>query len=208
MRTSPVARVALASLATAYLALTAPAQATAAIGPQHTTPVDGTFTLSTAPGVLPTLALADISLVGVSPGEVRTSANNVTAEVTLPVVAQTRSAYAMAGGFRLINTDTNAAVRCQVPTVDTQARVVTCVLTDTTTFTLFTITDIAARSRVRTPDGHTRHFRGMTLKIYDANAAARLNDVLDTNAFSDSVTFATAELLATEPTKSADDTRP
>lgn len=173
--------------------------ALAATGPDVTTPVEGTFTFTTSPGVLPTLVLADISLIGVAPGSVLGSSNNVSARVTLPVVAQTRSAYATAGGFRLINTETNEGVRCQIPTVDTQARVVTCLLTDNSTFTMFTISDIASRSRVRTPDGRSRLFRGITLKIYDSSAAARLNDLLNTDAFSSSVTFATAELLATEP---------
>ena len=198
MRTSPRARVRalIVAAAFAYTLTFAPSQA--ATGPEVTTPVEGTFTFTTSPGVLPTLALADISLVGVAPGSVLSSSNNVSARITLPVVAQTRSAYATAGGFRLINTETNSSIRCQIPTVDTQARVVTCLLTDNSTFTMFTISDIASRSRVRTPDGRSRLFRGMTLKIYDSSAAGRLNDLLNTDAFSNSVTFATAELLATE----------
>ena len=150
----------------------------------------GSFTFTTSPGILPTWTNAGIALVGISPGSVVTASASLNARIILPVVAKTGTANATAGGFRFFNAETGQTVRCQVPTIDTRARLVDCVLTNGTVSTLFVITEIANRFKVTDRDSITTFFRGIDLSFVDSASAARLNDELDTNVFSASVTVA------------------
>jgi hypothetical protein len=150
----------------------------------------GSFTFTTSPGILPTWTNAGIALVGISPGSVMTASASLNARIILPVVAKTGTANATAGGFRFFNAETGQTVRCQVPTIDTRARLVDCVLTNGTVSTLFVITEIADRFKVTDRDSITTFFRGIDLSFVDSASAARLNDELDTNVFSASVTVA------------------
>ncbi len=150
----------------------------------------GTFTFTTSPGILPTWTSAGIVLVGISPGSVITASASLNARIILPVVAKTSTANATAGGFRFLNAETGQTVRCQVPTVDTRARQVDCVLTDGTVSTLFVITEIADRFKVTDRDTITTFFRGIDLSFVDSASAASLNTALGTNVFSASVTVA------------------
>jgi len=154
----------------------------------------GTFTFTTSPGILPTWASAGIVLVGISPGSVMTASASLNARITLPVVAKTGTANAVAGGFRLLNSQTGQTVRCQVPTIDTRARLIDCVLTDGTVSTLFVITEIADRFKVADRESITTFFRGIDLSLVDSASAASLNTALGTNVFSASVSVARGAL--------------
>ena len=173
------------------LAPVVPAQAT------ETTPASGTFSFSTANGILPTWTAEDIVLVGVSPGSVVTASSNLTARVSLPIIAKTGTANAAAGGFRLINTTTGVSVRCSNPTIDTRARLVDCVLADGSNRQLFVIPEIRSRSRVIGTSTITTIFRGVKLRLNGQANADYLNDTLDTTAFSPYVTVGTGDLIVT-----------
>ena len=169
----------------------APAQAA------ETLPASGTFSFSTANGILPTWDADDIVLVGVSPGSVVTTATGTTARVSLPIIAKTGTANATAGGFRLNNTATGESVRCSNPTIDTRARVVDCVLADGSNAELFEITSIRSRSRVIGSSTITTVFRGVQLRINGQYMADLLNESLSTYSFSPSVTIGTGDLIVT-----------
>jgi hypothetical protein len=169
----------------------APAQAV------ETIPASGTFSFSTANGILPTWSAEDIVLVGVSPGSVVTTSTGTTARVSLPIVAKTGTANAAGGGFRLSNTATGESVRCSNPVIDTRARVVDCVLADGTNAELFTITSIRSRSRIVGSSTITTVFRGVTMRINGQDMADMLNEELSTYAFSPSVTVGTGDLIVT-----------
>jgi hypothetical protein len=169
----------------------APAQAT------ETVPASGTFSFSTANGILPTWAAEDIVLIGVSPGSVVTTSTATTARVSLPIIAKTGSANAAGGGFRLTNTTTGESVRCSNPTIDTRARLVDCVLADGTNAALFKITAIKSRSRVAGSSTLTAIYRGVQLRINGQSMADRLNAALDTYSFSPSVTIGSGDLIVT-----------
>lgn len=173
------------------LVAAAPAQAT------ETLPASGTFSFSTANGILPTWSAEDIVLVGVSPGSVVTTSTGTTARVSLPIVAKTGTANAAAGGFRLSNTITGESVRCSNPVIDTRARVVDCVLADGTNASLLVITSIRSRSRVIGSSTITTIFRGVTMRINGQEMADMLNEELGTYAFSPSVTIGTGDLIVT-----------
>lgn len=160
-------------------------------------PATGNFTLTTAPGILPAWDSAGISLVGVSPGSVITNANTGTARISLPVVAKASTANATAGGFRFVNTATGEQVRCSVPTVDTRARVVDCVLPSGYNAAIFEISDISERTKVNTETTRTTIFQGMELRIINREMANRLNDDLDTSVFSASVVVGDGTLFVT-----------
>lgn len=162
-----------------------------------TVPASGTFTFTTNPGILTTWESAGISVIGISPGSVITSSQSLNARITLPVVAKTGTANATAGGFRLLNSETGVSVRCQVPTVDTRARVVECILADGTRDTFFVITDIAQKLRVAEGAEMTSFFRGIDLSLLDMESATRLNRALSTNVFSASVSVARGEMEVT-----------
>ena len=172
----------------------------AAAGPAQaveTVPASGTFSFSTANGILPTWAADDIVLIGVSPGSVVTTSTATTARVSLPIIAKTGTANAAAGGFRLTNTTTGKSVRCSNPTIDTRARVVDCVRADGTNARLFTITAIKSRSRVSGSSTITTIFRGVQMRINGQAMADMLNTELDTYAFSPFVTIGTGDLIVT-----------
>ena len=158
-------------------------------------PATGSFTFTTGPGVLAAWESAGISLVGVSPGSVLTNATTRKARVSLPVVAKSGTANATAGGFRFVNTATGASVRCSVPTVDTRARVVDCVLPTGYNAALFEISAIENRNRVDTINNRTTIFQGMQLRIINREMANRMNDELSTSVFSASVVVGNGSLL-------------
>lgn len=196
--TSPTSprRRATAALTATLLALTATLGITLA-APAHATekPATGSFTFTTGPGVLAAWESAGIFIVGVSPGSVLTNPATKTARVSLPVVAKAGTANATAGGFRFLNTTTGASVRCSVPTVDTRARVVDCVLPTGYNSALFEITTIENRSRVDTDTRLTTIFQGMQLRIINREMANRMNDELSTSVFSASVVVGNGSLL-------------
>jgi hypothetical protein len=181
--------VALACAGT--LAAIAPAQA------YDTNPASGIFTFTTAPGVLPAWDTANITLVGISPGGVTTTAFETSATVTLPIQAKTFTANATAGGFRFLNTRTNQSVRCQVPTIDTRARVVDCVLADGSNEQVFAITEIRSRTKINSDETLSTLFSGIELRFLDSDVVDRLNRDLSTTVFSESVKVATGDLLVT-----------
>lgn len=163
----------------------------------ETIPASGIFTFTTAPGVLPAWDTADITVVGISPGGVTTTAYSSSATVTLPIQAKTFTANATAGGFRLLNTKTNQSVRCQVPTIDTRARVVDCVLADGTNARIFAITEIRSRTKINNDATLSTLFTGIELRFLNSSVVDRLNRDLSTTVFSDSVKVATGDLLVT-----------
>ena len=183
----------IAAACTLGLALVAAAPAHAT----ETLPASGTFSFSTANGILPTWSAEDIVLIGVSPGSVVTTSTGTTARVSLPIVAKTGTANAAAGGFRLSNTVTGESVRCSNPVIDTRARVVDCVLADGTNADLFIIPSISSRSRVAGSSTTTTIFRGVRLRINGPEMADMLNEALSTYAFSPSVTIGTGDLIVT-----------
>ncbi len=162
-----------------------------------TVPASGVFSFTTNPGILTTWESAGISVIGIAPGSVITSSQSLNARIILPVVAKTGTANATAGGFRLLNSQTGASVRCQVPTVDTRARVVECILADGTRDTFFVITDIAQKLRVVEGMEITSFFRGIDLSLLNMESATKLNRALSTNVFSASVSVARGEMEVT-----------
>lgn len=202
--TRTVSRTILGSLAVSalFMPITHVAQANEVAPTQvFTNPLTisatGTFTFTTNPGILTTWESAGISVVGIAPGSVITSSQSMSARITLPVVAKTGTANAMAGGFRLLNSETGVSVRCQVPTVDTRARLVECILADGTRDTFFVITEIAQKLRVVEGTETTSFFRGIDLSLTDASSASKLNRALNTNVFSASVSVARGEMEVT-----------
>ena len=179
----------------ALVGLLAGALITATPAQANEQPATGTFAWTTGPGVLRAWESAGIALVGVSPGSVITNTTSMTARVNLPVIAKSSTANATAGGFRFVNTQTGEQVRCSVPTVDTRARVVDCVLPSGYNAALFTITDIDSRSKIDTPTTLTTIFQGMQLQIINREMANRMNDELDTTVFSASVVIGNGSLL-------------
>jgi hypothetical protein len=182
------------------LALT-PATGAAALDSYLTSPdtvkATGTFSFTTANGILPTWSDENLALIGVSPGSVVTSATSTTARVRLPIVAKTGSANAAAGGFRINNVDTNASVRCSNPVIDTRARVLDCVLADGSNLELFEIAGIKSRSVTYGGSTVTWVYRGVQLRLNGQGMADYLNDELGTYTFSPSVTIATGDLVVT-----------
>ncbi len=163
----------------------------------ETRDASGIFTFTTAPGVLPAWDTANITLVGISPGGVTTTAFNTSATVTLPIQAKTFTANATAGGFRFLNTKTNESVRCQVPTIDTRARVVDCVLSDGSNARVFAITSIRSRTKINNDASLSTLFTGIELRFLNSSVVDRLNRDLSTTVFSVSVKVATGDLLVT-----------
>lgn len=186
-----LAGLTITALATGLLA--APAHA---LPPGETVPITGTFSFTTANGVVPTWEAEDIALIGVMPGSVVTTAAGITARVSLPLVAKTGTAYAAAGGFRLLNRETGVSVRCSTPTIDTAARLVDCVLPDGSQEALLLISEIDSRGRVWGSTTVTSIFRGVELRINGQEAADLLNEQLDVNTFSPSIVIGTGDLIA------------
>jgi hypothetical protein len=183
-------RVVVALTSAAALAIVAgPAQAA------QTVRVSGAFSFTTANGILPTWTADDIVLIGVSPGSVVTSTSNLTARVSMPVVAKTGSANAAAGGFRINNVSTGDSVRCSSPTIDTRARVVDCVMIDGTNVALFAITSIGSQTKVTGSSTVTYVYRKLTLRLNGQRVADMLNRELATMTFSPYVTVGTGDLI-------------
>lgn len=188
-----------AVLVAAVVALLGPvgvAPAGAAVG-QQTVPASGTFSFTTANGILPTWASDDIVLVGVSPGSVVTAASNLSSRVSVPIVAKTGSANAAAGGFRFYNSRTGANVRCSTPTIDTRARVVDCVLPTGKNAQILRISSIGKRSVVTGGSTITWVYRKLVLRINGQAMADMLNTALDSTAFSPYVTVGIGDLVVT-----------
>jgi len=183
------------------LVMAAVACAVAVAGPlpaaqaTDTLPASGRFSFDTANGILPTWASEDIILVGISPGSVVTASSNLTARVSVPIIAKTGTANAAGGGFRLVNTATGKSVRCANPTIDTRARLVDCILADGTNATLFRIPDIRTRARFSGSSTTTTIFRGVELRINGKVQADYLNAELTTTAFSPYITVGTGDLI-------------
>ena len=173
--------------------LTAPASAIDV----PTVPASGTFSFTTSNGILPTWASEDIVLVGVSPGAVTTSTTDLTARVSVPIIAKTGSANAAGGGFRLYNIRTGASVRCSNPTIDTKAMVVDCVLPGLTNAQLLSIKSIASRKRVIGGSTITWVYKGLVLGVNGQDMADMLNRTLDTSSFSPYVNVGTGDLIVT-----------
>lgn len=165
----------------------------------QTIPATGTFEMITAPGILPTWSRADIAIIGITPGSVITSSQNTQARIDLPVVNKTGTANATAGGFRIVNTDTGASIRCFVPTVDTRARLVDCQSADGYNLAIFQITKIEERAKVNSDSTLTTIYQGMDIRILNSAMADRLNRELGTDVFSDSVLVAEGSLVVTRP---------
>lgn len=196
MRRSLTVLTGLTITALASGLLAAPARA---LPPGETVPITGTFSFTTANGVVPTWESEDIALIGVMPASVVTTAAGITARVSLPLVAKTGTAYAAAGGFRLLNRDTGVSVRCSTPTIDTAARLVDCVLPDGSQEALLLISAIDSRSRVWGSTTVTSIFRGVEVRINGQKAADLLNEQLDVNTFSPSIVIGTGDLIAARP---------
>ena len=192
---------ALAALTAAALALSlaaaAPGQADPRVTFPVTVPASGTFSFATANGILPTWAAEDIILVGVSPGTVTTASSNLTARVSVPIIAKTGSANAAGGGFRLYNSRTGASVRCSNPTIDTRARVIDCVLPGLVNAELFAIKSIGSRKRIIGVSTITSVYRRVVLTINGQEMADMLNETLDTTSFSPYVNVGTGDLVVT-----------
>lgn len=191
-----IAAIAAVAAGSAVALLSSPAHA---LPPGETIPITGTFSFTTANGVVPTWESDDIALIGVMPGSVVTTASGITARLSLPLVAKTGTAYAAAGGFRLLNRDTGVSVRCSTPTIDTAARLVDCVLPDGSQEALLLISDIDSRSRVWGAATVTSIFRGVEVRINGQDAADLLNEALKVNTFSPSITIGTGDLIAARP---------
>jgi hypothetical protein len=184
---------------TAAAALACAGTITASIPAQAytTIPATGIFTFTTSPGIMPAWSSADIVLVGISPGGVTTTTLDTSATVTLPIQAKTFTANATAGGFRFLNTKTNQSVRCQVPTIDTRARVVDCVLADGSNAEVFVITEIRSRTKINNDVTKSTLFTGIELRFASSAITDRLNRDLSTTVFSPSVKVAVGDLLVT-----------
>lgn len=157
----------------------------------------GTFTFTTANGILPTWASAGLVISAVDPGRAITLGGNTSATVTLPIVAKTGTANAAAGGFRLTNTETAKTIRCSSPTIETTARVIDCVLNDGSNARLFAISSIDETRITTGVFTRTTVFEGMQIRVNGTAMADLLNDELSTNVFSPSVTFARGNLDVT-----------
>lgn len=168
--------------------------AAAAFTNPNTIPATGTFTFTTAPGIVPAWERESIVLTAVTPASVTDLTVTATSRLTMPVVAKTGSANALSGGFRLTNTKTRESIRCLIPTLDTKARILDCVLDNAENGKIFTIETIGSRVST-TQDGlRTTEFTGMQFKVASSEVASTLNTKLSTTVFTTSVVIATGEL--------------
>ena len=157
-------------------------------------PAQGTFTMTTAPGILPAWTSNEITIVGIAPGTVTTSRFSTDATIQLPVIARSLSANATAGGFRIVNTETNASVRCLIPSVDTKALVVDCLTSAGYNSALFSIEKIGTRQSFVSSTTRTTIFQDMDLYLTTAGAQI-LKSELKSSVFSTSVRVATGNLM-------------
>lgn len=160
----------------------------------NTIPAFGTFVLTTAPGIVPAWQSANIVLTAISPGSVTELTVTATSRLTLPVVAKTGSANAMSGGFRLTNTETRETIRCMIPTLDTKARVLDCVVNVDENLQPFVIDTIKARVSEVAGATRTTQFTGIEFRVASKDVADSLNKALSTTVFTTSVIIATGDL--------------
>jgi hypothetical protein len=160
----------------------------------NTIPASGTFVLTTAPGIVPAWQSANIVLTAISPGSVTELTVTATSRLTLPVVAKTGSANAMSGGFRLTNTETRETIRCMIPTLDTKARVLDCVVNVDENLQPFVIDTIKARVSEVVGATRTTQFTGIEFRVASKDVADSLNKALSTTVFTTSVIIATGDL--------------
>jgi hypothetical protein len=159
-----------------------------------TVPATGAFVLTTAPGVVPAWQGAKIVLTAISPASVTDLTVTATSRLTLPVVAKTGSANAMSGGFRLTNTETRETIRCLIPTLDTKARVLDCVVNVDQNLQPFVIETIKSRVSELIGTTRTTQFTGIEFKVASKEVADSLNEALSTTVFTTSVVIATGDL--------------
>lgn len=162
----------------------------------------GTFALKTGPGIQPAWDAEDITISAISPGSMTALTSTATSTIYLPIVAKTGTANATAGGFKLTNSATRETVRCLIPTVDTRARAIDCLLDSGYNSTIFSIESIGDRNFLSNQNFKTSIFTDMKIKIISSEMASVLNDALSTNVFTDSVIVANANLTVSRRTAS------
>ena len=163
----------------------------------NTVPATGTFTLNTAPGIVPAWESEDIVLTAISPATATDLSVTATTKLTMPVVAKTGSAVALSGGFRLTNTQTRETIRCMIPTVDTKALVLDCIVNVDENLQIFAIDKIRSRSSDVGFDSRTSQFTGMEFKVASIATADKMNKALSTSVFTPSVVIAVGDLTVT-----------
>ena len=160
----------------------------------NTVPATGTFTLNTAPGIVPAWESEDIVLTAISPATATDLSVTATTKLTMPVVAKTGSAVALSGGFRLTNTQTRETIRCMIPTVDTKALVLDCIVNVDENLQIFAIDKIRSRSSDAGFDSRTSQFTGMEFKVASIATADKMNKALSTSVFTPSVVIVVGDL--------------
>jgi hypothetical protein len=193
----------------AVLGSTLAATAMVSLGPISATdtegttiPATGTFTFTTAPGILPAWDAAGITLTPITPATLTQLPQTGTETLQMPVVAKTGSANALSGGFRLTNTKTRQVVNCFIPTLDTKARVLDCVTTGAgavwvTTKIFFAISKIQSWSATNSNGERTSTLIGIEFVVPDSDTAKFFNTELSTTVFTTSVTIATGTMDVT-----------
>jgi hypothetical protein len=161
----------------------------------NTVPATGSFALTTAPGIVPAWEREDIVLTAISPATGTDLSVAATTKLTMPVVAKTGSAVALSGGFRLTNTQTRETIRCMIPTVDTKALVLDCIVNVDENLQIFAIDKIRSRSSDVGFDSRTSQFTGMEFKVASIATADKMNKALSTSVFTPSVVIAIGNLL-------------
>lgn len=157
----------------------------------------GSFVLTTGPGIQPAWASEYITISAIAPASQSYSASAATSTIYLPVVAKTGTANATAGGFKLTNTTTRESVRCLIPTVDTRARVIDCLMDSGYNTAVFAIDSFGDKDYLGNGIFRTSIFSDLKLNVFSKEMAAVLNEALSTNVFTDSVTVANATLTVT-----------
>jgi len=163
----------------------------------NTVPATGSFALTTAPGIVPAWEREDIVLTAISPATGTDLSVAATTKLTMPVVAKTGSAVALSGGFRLTNTQTRETIRCMIPTVDTKALVLDCIVNVDENLQIFAIDKIRSRSSDVGFDSRTSQFTGMEFKVASLATADKMNKALSTSVFTPSVVIAVGDLTVT-----------
>jgi hypothetical protein len=163
----------------------------------NTLPATGSFTLNTAPGIVPAWEREDIVLTAISPATATDLSVTATSKLTMHVVAKTGSAVALSGGFRLTNTQTRETIRCMIPTVDTKALVLDCIVNVDENLQIFAIDKIRSRSSDAGFDSRTSQFTGMEFKVASIATADKMNKALSTSVFTPSVVIAVGDLTVT-----------
>jgi len=163
----------------------------------NTVPATGSFALTTAPGIVPAWEREDIVLTAISPATGTDLSVAATTKLTMPVVAKTGSAVALSGGFRLTNTQTRETIRCMIPTVDTKALVLDCIVNVDENLQIFAIDKIRSRSSDVGFDSRTSQFTGMEFKVASLSTADKMNKALSTSVFTPSVVIAVGDLTVT-----------